>query len=244
MGYDAPHMGASRILVIGRRFRGPPTSGNGGYTCGMLAAAAAKPVEVRLVLPPPLDVPLEIVDDRETGGQRLLHGSELVATATPKTFEIEVPKPPTYAQALAAVSRYEGFQEHAYSDCFVCGPARERGDGMRIFASPIEGMDLVAAAWLPDRSMVGADGKVLPEFMWAALDCPGFFATGTAIKGPLLGTYAARIDRCVHLDAPSVVIGWAIRHDGRKHVVGTAIFDNFGVLCGRALATWIDPRPA
>ena len=235
-------MSGSRLLVISRRFRGPPTSGNGGYTCGMLAAAASKPVEVRLVSPPPLDEPLEITDDAATGGLQLKDGADLVATATPKTLEIEVPRPPTYAQALAAVSNYEGFQQHAYSDCFVCGPVRQRGDGMRIFASPIPGMNLVAAAWLPDRSLVGADGKVLPEFMWAALDCPGFFATGVAARGPLLGTYAARIDRCVHLDAPSVVIGWSIRHDGRKHVVGTAVFDNFGELCGRALATWIEPR--
>jgi hypothetical protein len=237
-------MGASRILVINRRFRGPPTSGNGGYTCGMLAAAAAKSVEVRLVRPPPLDAPLAIESDPATSGLVLKDGPDIVATATPKAFELEVPRPPTYEQALAAVKHYEGFQEHAYSDCFVCGPVRARGDGMRVFASPIEGMNLVAAAWLPDRSLVGADGKVLPEFMWAALDCPGFFATGAAVRGPLLGTYAARIDRCVHLDAPSVVIGWSLRHDGRKHVVGTAIFDNFGELCGRALATWIEPRSA
>lgn len=237
-------MTASRILVIDRRFRGPPTSANGGYTCGMLAAAAAQPVELRLIRPPPLDVPLEIAADPATSGLVLKQGEDTIATATPKSFDLDVPKPPAYAQALAAVSNYEGFQEHAYSDCFVCGPARERGDGMRIFAAPIDGTNLVAAAWLPDRSMVGADGKVLPEFMWSALDCPGFFATGVAAKGPLLGTFAARIDRCVHLDAPCVVIGWPLRHDGRKHVVGTAIFDNFGELCGRALATWIEPRPA
>jgi hypothetical protein len=237
-------MNANRLLVIGRRFRGPPTSGNGGYTCGMLAAAASKPVEVRLIKPPPLDTRLEVVDDADSGGLKLLHGTELVATATPKAFELEVPKPPSYGQALAAVSSYEGFQEHAYSDCFVCGPARQRGDGMRIFASPVTGTEVVAAAWMPDRSLVGKDGKVLPEFMWAALDCPGFFATGVAVRGPLLGTYAARIDRCVHLDTPCTVIGWSLRHDGRKHVVGTAIFDNFGELCGRALATWIEPRPA
>lgn len=237
-------MSARRFLVIDRRFRGPPTSGNGGYTCGMLAAAAATPVEVRLIRPPPLDVPLEIAADSASPGLVLKDGAETVATATPKSFDIEVPSAPSYAQALAAASNYEGFQAHAYSDCFVCGPARDRGDGMRIFASPIEGMDIVAAAWLPDQSVVGPDGKVLPELMWAALDCPGFFATGAAIKGPLLGTYAARIDRCVHLDAPCVVMGWAIRHEGRKHVVGTAIFDNFGELCGRALATWIEPRQA
>ena len=237
-------MTAHRLLVIARRFRGPPTSGNGGYTCGMLAAAASKPVEVRLIKPPPLDRRLEVVDDPATGGLRLMDGTETVATATPRTFELEVPRPPSYATALAAVSSYEGFQEHAYSDCFVCGPVRQRGDGMRVFAAPIPGMDLVAAAWIPDRSLCDADGKVLPEYMWAALDCPGFFATGAAIRGPLLGTYAARIDRCVHLDAPCVVIGWALKHEGRKHVVGTAIFDNFGELCGRALATWIEPRTA
>ena len=237
-------MSARRFLVIDRRFRGPPTSGNGGYTCGMLAAAAATPVEVRLIRPPPLDVPLEIAADSASPGLVLKDGAETIATATPKTFDLEVPSAPSDAQALAAASNYEGFQAHAYSDCFVCGPARGRGDGMRIFASPIEGMDIVAAAWLPDQSVVGPDGKVLPELMWAALDCPGFFATGAAIKGPLLGTYAARIDRCVHLDAPCVVMGWAIRHEGRKHVVGTAIFDNFGELCGRALATWIEPRQA
>jgi hypothetical protein len=237
-------MTAHRLLVIARRFRGPPTSGNGGYTCGMLAAAASKPVEVRLIRPPPLDQRLEVVDDPATGGLKLMDGTETVATATPRTFELDVPRPPSYATALAAVSGYEGFQEHAYSDCFVCGPVRQRGDGMRVFAAPIPGMDLVAAAWIPDRSLCGADGKVLPEYMWAALDCPGFFATGAAIRGPLLGTYAARIDRCVHLDAPCVIIGWALKHEGRKHVVGTAIFDNFGELCGRALATWIEPRPA
>jgi hypothetical protein len=237
-------MGARRFLVISRRFRGPPTSGNGGYTCGMLAAVAAKPVELRLVRPPPLDTRLEIVDDPATSGLLLKDGEEVVATATPKTFELDVPRPPSYEQALAAARHYEGFQEHAYSDCFVCGPARNRGDGMRVFAAPIGGMDLVAAAWIPDQSLVGADGKVLPEFMWAALDCPGFFATGAAVRGPLLGTYAARIDRCVQLDAPCVVTGWALKHDGRQHVVGTAIIDNFGVLCGRALATWIEPRAA
>ena len=237
-------MGASRILVINRRFRGPPTSGNGGYTCGMLAAVAAKPVEVRLVRPPPLDAPLSIEDDHATFGLVLKDGSEIVATATPKTFELDVPRPPSYEQALAAAKHYEGFQEHAYSDCFVCGPARSRGDGMRVFAAPIEGRELVAAAWIPDRSLIGADDKVMPEFMWAALDCPGFFATGAAVRGPLLGTYAARIDRCVQRDMACVVIGWALKHDGRKHVVGTAIFDSFGELCGRALATWVEPRQA
>ncbi|MEX0733011.1 MAG: hypothetical protein WD944_08000 [Steroidobacteraceae bacterium] len=237
-------MTANRLLVIGCRFRGPPASGNGGYTCGMLAAATAKAVEVRLMRPPPLEKPLKIRDDPGTSGLLLMDGEEPVASAVPKTFELTVPKPPTYSRTLAAVSGYEGFRNHTYPGCFVCGPERARGDGMRIFASPIEGMDLCAAAWLPSRTLADADGKVLPEFMWAALDCPGFFASGAAARGALLGQYAARIDRCVHVDAPCVVIGWSLGHDGRKHYTGTAIFDGFGELCGRAIATWIEPRGA
>jgi hypothetical protein len=234
-------MSAERILVIGRRFRGPPESANGGYTSGMLAAAAGTPIEVRLMKPPPLERPLTIREDADSR-VLLLDGEETVASGSPKTFELEVPNPPAYAEALAAVSGFQGFREHAYPGCFVCGPERARGDGMRIFASPIDGRKLCAAAWLPDRSLAGADGKVLPAFMWAALDCPGFFASGAAARGALLGLYAARVDRCVLVDAPCVVIGWSLGHEGRKHYTGTAIFDGFGELCGRAVATWIEPR--
>lgn len=235
-------MTANRPLVIARRFRGPPQSGNGGYTCGMLAAAARTSVEVRLMKPPPLDRSLEIREDVDGSRLLLMDGEEPVAAATPKTFELTVPEPPSYADALAAVRGYEGFRHHAYPGCFVCGPERSRGDGMRIFASPIDGRELCAAAWLPDASLAGNDGKVLPEFMWAALDCPGFFASGAASRGALLGQYAARVDRCVHDSEACVVIGWAIGHDGRKHYTGTAIFDDAGELCGRAIATWIEPR--
>ena len=235
-------MSSARTLVIERRFRGPPESGNGGYTSGMLAAAAATPVEVRLMKPPPLDRPLSIRDDADRSRLVLLDGEETVASASPKTFELEVPKPPQYTEALAAVSGYEGFREHTYPGCFVCGPGRARGDGMRIFASPIGDGKICAAAWLPDPSLAGPDGKVLPEFMWAALDCPGFFASGAAARGVLLGLYAARVDRCVHMEEACVVIGWALGHDGRKHYTGTAVFDEDGEICGRAIATWIEPR--
>ena len=235
-------MTASRFLVIARRFRGPTQSGNGGYTCGMLAAAAARPVEVRLIQPPPLDKPLEIREVPEESRLLVMDGEDVVASATPRTFELTVPGPAPYAAALAASRNYEGFRAHTYPECFVCGPVRARGDGMRIFAAPIPGRELVAAAWLPDPSLAGPDGKVLPEFMWAALDCPGFFASGAAMRRVLLGQYAARIDRCVHVSEACVVIGWALGHEGRKHFTGTAIFDGAGELCGRAIATWIEPR--
>jgi hypothetical protein len=37
-----------------------------------------------------------------------------------------------------------------------------------------------------------------------------------------------------------VVIGWQIGAEGRKHTVGTALFDGNGEPCARAIATWIE----
>lgn len=101
----------------------------------------------------------------------------------------------------------------------------------------------VAAAWLPDESLAGPDGKVAPEFMSAALDCPGFFALANTRPAQwLLGEFTAHMDRCVHVDEPCVVVGWPLGSAGRKHSVGTAVFDEDGELCAYARGLWIEPR--
>src|SRR5687767_9548854 len=69
-------------VLIGRRYRGPLTSANGGYAAGRLAAFVDAPVvEVTLRLPPPLERPLAVASD----GDRtlLLDGEALVAEARP-----------------------------------------------------------------------------------------------------------------------------------------------------------------
>jgi hypothetical protein len=48
-------------IAINRRFRGPPTSANGGYVCGLVANVIGGSGEVTVRAPPPLDQPLEIV---------------------------------------------------------------------------------------------------------------------------------------------------------------------------------------
>jgi len=48
-------------VMVSRRFCGPPQSGNGGYVCGLLGAQLATTATVRLLAPPPLDVPLRLV---------------------------------------------------------------------------------------------------------------------------------------------------------------------------------------
>jgi len=228
-------------LTIARRFRGPPDSGNGGYVCGALAVATRSDLRVRLLAPPPLDTPLTIDAGETEGSWQLRAGERLIASGVPAgRLALEVPLAPPYVQAVWASQHYVGFHGHSFPDCFVCGPHRRRGDGLRIFPGLLDS-GMVAAPWIPADDLDAGDGKVAVEFHWAALDCPGYFA---AIEdGPrmmLLGEMQAHVDRRVHVGEACMVIGWRIASEGRKHQCGTAIFDEDGELCARALATWIE----
>ena len=231
-----------QLLTVAPRFCGPPGSANGGYVSGLFAQHAPYTVRVRLHSPPPLGAPLEVVH-REDGRLELLHESRLVASAEPAKLELAVPAPPDYLAALEASRHYAGFTAHAFPNCFVCGPERARGDGLRIFAGPLTATpDIVAAPWVPDVALGLDDTKVRPEFMWAALDCPGYFAARSDRVPMLLGEFTAHVDRRVHVDEPCVIVGWRISVAGRKYEVGTALFDEDGELCARARALWIEPK--
>ncbi len=227
-------------LTIASRYRGPPASGNGGYVCGLLAATLREDMKVRLVAPTPLDEPLTVA--REGDGEWSLSCAKgPVARGIASTLSLEVPAAPGYTRAVWASQHYAGFREHAFPECFVCGPHRRRGDGLRIFPGMLEN-GMVAAPWLPADSLDGGDGKVAVEFHWAALDCPGYFAVSGGRRVMLLGEMQAHVDRRVHLGESYMVTGWRIAAEGRKHIAGTAIFDEDGELCARARATWIELR--
>lgn len=228
-------------LTIAKRFCGPPASSNGGYFCGLVAALSAKTLTVRLVKPPPLDTPLEAVE-LEDGGIEVRHGEVVIARARVSELVVEPPAPPSYVDTLDASLKYAGFVEHPFPTCFVCGTQRSRGDGMRVFAGPVAGRELVAAPWVPHASLDNGEGKVRPEFMWAAMDCPGCYAANASGRGNwLLGEFTAHVDRLVHIDEPCRIVGWPLASKGRKHEAGTALFDEDGELCGRARAVWIEP---
>jgi hypothetical protein len=224
-------------LSIASRFQGPPDSGNGGYVCGLIAATLQADLAVRLLSPPPLETPLELASEG-AGAWVLSSASGLVARGAARRLELDVPGPPRYVQAVWASQHYPGFREHPFPDCFVCGPHRRRGDGLRIFPGMLD-TGIVAAPWLPPDILDAGDGKVAVEFHWAALDCPGYFAVSGGRRVMLLGELQAHIDRRVHVGEPCTVIGWKIGSEGRKHHAGTAIFDEDGELCARARATWI-----
>jgi len=108
-------------IVIDQRFNGPPTSANGGYTCGLLAAQVGEPAEIRLRAPPPLGRPLRF------DGERLWDGETVVAEVRQAELELDAPPPVPFDEAEHASRSYPGFDEHAYPTCFVCGPVREDG---------------------------------------------------------------------------------------------------------------------
>jgi hypothetical protein len=241
----------THTAIIKRRFRGPPASGNGGYSCSILGRCIDGPAAVRLRIPPPLDTPLEV--RRQDGVLGLFYhgedGEVMVASARPATLDLVIPQAPDFATAQAASRRYRGFINHFYPGCFVCGPLREAGDGLRIFAGPVgagsgpEGM--VAAAWIPDDSLADDSGFVAPEYLWAALDCPGAYAFPEPQQGALLlGELAVSIKGRVSVGEQCVLIGWEVDRQGRKHFTGTALFGAAGSCRAVGYATWFEvPAP-
>lgn len=234
-------------VVIDRRFCGPPDSGNGGYTCGVVAEHVTGPAEITLRRPPPLDTVLMAVS-AEGGSVRVLDGEDLVAEGTPRAEDlgIDVPNPVGFdeADAAGAMSRLRQHpEEHPFPTCFVCGPRRPRGDGFGILVGPVAGRDVAADVWTPAVELANTDGVVRPEFVWAALDCSGgigSFGEDLADSNPfVLGRFAATISGPVRAGAPHAVVGWRIDLDGRKLTAGSAVFTDDGELAGLACATWI-----
>ena len=192
-------------------------------------------------------MPLEtgmVVIREDNGNIKVEHDGKVYARASPVEFELDVPAPPTLEEAQAASEHYAGKIAHPAPHCFVCGPARATGDGLCIYPVRIPGRDYTAAPWMPDESLLDESGIIRPEFIWAALDCPGgLAAAGEPIKKVLLGRLAAKQLHSQLTLAPYVVIGWVIATEGRKHHTGSALFTTAGELCAYARAIWIGVGP-
>ena len=214
----------SDSLLISNRFCGPPKSGNGGYVCGRLAAQIAGAASVRLKAPPPLEKELR-VEKTETSAQ-LLDGSGVIAEARAAALDLSPPRPPSFTEADRATKSYLGFMRHPFPRCFVCGPQRAAGDGLRIFPGQLESGSLVAAPWIPDGSLTDGTNKVSSEFLWAALDCTSGFAVLPIPedKAIVLGELCARLDGDLEPNEKCVVIGWPLQIDGRKRFAGSVVF--------------------
>ncbi|WP_147251031.1 hypothetical protein [Arenicella xantha] len=224
-------------FTIKKRFNGPPTSANGGYTAGMLAKSLVGDVAVVLRSPPPLEAELEV--HMANGSADLLHEDKLIATAHQTVLELAVPACPEVSQIEASHDHYPSVDESVFATCFVCGPARKHGDGLNVFPVALNDDSCVASHWVPVDNMVDADGLVATEILWAALDCPGYFAHRAKNVLMLLGSMTASIAYRPEPNQPLVVMGWQIGVDGRKYYSGTAIFDHAGSLCAKSTQTWV-----
>jgi hypothetical protein len=238
-------------LVVPSRFCGPPESGNGGWVSGHVAALLQpgpdESVTVRLRTPPPLDRELQVVHG-QAEGRRTLEVDDgehpvALATAGPTLEPTGIPRPVSFDEATVAGEGYEGLADHPFPTCFSCGTARERGDGLRLQPGRLAGgRGEYAAAWVP-----GADVTV--ETVWAALDCPGGWASGIAGRPMVLGTMTAQVASLPAVGEEHVVMAWQREGEGRragtrKYFSGTALFRSTdGRLLAQAEATWIATDP-
>ncbi len=234
----------AETLSVPRRFNGPLESGHGGYCSAVLAAFVDGPAEVTLRSPVPLETALDVVRG-DDGTVRVAEGETLVAEAAPTPeLDLEVPDRVSVEEARAAKARYRGSTEGLFSHCFVCGPGRE--DALGVFAGEVEDREVVASTWTPPEWTADDAGAVLPEFIWAVMDCPTYFAAYREGAMPMsfLGRMAARIDAPVLAGEEHVVMAWPISRDGRKQDAGAAVISSEGEVQAVARALMIEPREA
>ena len=210
----------TETLSIPARFNGPPGSANGGYTCGRVAQlVGAEAVQVSLRKPPPLETPLEVVRDGER--VELRAGDALVADGGPTELLLDVPEAVPRAEVAAAeeAGRENWTAKHPFPSCVVCGPARDAGDGMRIFP-----------AALPDRDgLFGA--------CWTTSAPVANFGEGPPC---VLASLAARLGCPVRVGEPHTILSWRLDVDGRKRRAAAALYDSDGLLTCASRALWIE----
>ena len=235
-------------IVIAQQFCGPPNSGNGGYVCGVLAKDVSGPATAVLRARIPLDVELSLNAEagvvQLTDGEGGLVGRSVAADAA---LLPQPPAPPTLAAARAAAARHLGLTQTIHPICFTCGTDRAEGDGLRVFPGQIDGAPEghVACVWTPDAAFAEADGKIASEVIWAALDCPGFFAwvEKEGRHGALLGTMTGEVLSRPKAGEPYIVTAWPLVREGRKETAGVALFSADGDLLARGHQVWIMSVP-
>lgn len=219
-------------LKVDPRFRGPRESGNGGYVAGLFASQIGlTTATVTLRIPPPLNVSMSAVTDGEV--TRLVNGGTTVAEAYPGRGDlIAVPLVPK-AEAAEAADSYAGLTKHPFPECFVCGPDRAEGDGMRLRPGRFADGQ-TACVWKVTEDLARA-----PEFLWAALDCPGGWTAPIEGRPMVLGRMTVSVTDTPEAGEECVITGQLISIDGRKTFTATTAYGDDGRELGRAAATWI-----
>lgn len=238
-------------IVIESRFRGPPTSGNGGYVAGVVARHLGDSAEVTLRRRIPLDAPLEL--KATDGGVELRQGDALIAEG--RRAEVTIGEPPRVAYAAAEAAAAQPLSDplrHPFAQCFVCGCGRPHGDGLRLFPGPLDrsrprGTWTFATPWVPAANLAAPDGRVDAVFIWAALDCPAGMALAPMQGVPpetapvyLLGRQATRIRERPRPGERCIVVTWPAGQEGRKQFAEGALLGEDGRALALSRSTWLE----
>jgi hypothetical protein len=246
-------------VTVPSRFNGPAASGQGGYSSGVLAAHLDGPAAVSLRRPIPLDEELVVrVEGGDTEGAER-SDEDGAAQVAARAFDASgalvteaVGAPPlapwdatpvSLKAAHRAKERFTAPGEGLFDKCFVCG--RSRADGFHLHPGPVEGTDLFAAPWTPPAWAADSDGVVLPEHVWAALDCPGYFALhGADLAIAFLACMQSGVHTPIRAGVEYVAVGRPLERDGRKGFAATAIIDSDGEVLAQSEQLLIVPREA
>jgi hypothetical protein len=251
-----------RELIVPSRFRGPRSSGNGGWTAGALAAlvdhdvpadhAARWPtIAVSLRQPPPLDTPMPITDE-DGATVASLDGAVVARAEVLDQPPVAVDPVPADA-ARAAMASFPGLRQHPFPSCFGCGTEREEGDALRIFPGPFEGEGptRVAATWTPHPSLFedwhtyhDDHPRASLPVAWAALDCVGGWAGDLTDRMMVLARITARVHTLPVIGEEHVVVGEDRGAEGRKTWTAATMYDADGHAIAVAEHLWVTVDPA
>jgi len=226
------------LILADERYAGFAGRVLGAYVGGILAEAIGPRAEVTLRRPVPTGSRLQrrVLPDLTA---TLSIGDTIVAEGRPGDLDIELPDAVSFEEAEQASARYPGHAKHLFPRCFVCGPARQPGDALRIFPGAVPGRPLVAAPWVPDVGFADNEGGVLPRIVWSACDCPALWALILAaprhsldlvVTGSIITNILGRLEA----GQPHVVCAWPLGGQRRLLWAGAAVFTATGEL--RAVA--------
>jgi hypothetical protein len=197
--------------------------------------------EVTLRKPIPIEQAMEIYVHGEAA--ELKRGGELIAEGKSAQWACPRHHRASLGEAEEAAAKSPAFKNHPFPTCFVCGPDRAPGDGLRIFPGEIQssnGTHVFAAPWVPAGEFADAAGNIHEHFLWAALDCPTGFAAGFPYEGKLVtGRLGVNIDAPVRAGERCVLASWRTGVEGRKHQAEAVLLGEDGAVRAHARATWI-----
>jgi len=236
---------SARTVIIPRGCNGPPESGQGGWTAGLIAEQIGFAATVSLRAMPPLETPLSVESDRDP--VRVRHGEAVVGEGRPQSLAVAASRTVSWDDALDGRAAYlsQIAPTHPFRTCFGCGPDRSPDNALCIFAGPGPRRDLVAAPW--EVADVLHEGHVSIPLVWAAMDCPTASAFALSnepepIGVVLLANLALDIKALPSFGDHCVITAWPLGRAGRKWSSAGALLSPDGTVLATAEALWIEPR--